>query len=263
MTDKHAIGDKIMNTLLQSRLLEAEGYYQRLIRHYEAGFGAEHPIVAANSMRYGNFLQNLERHAEAEPLFRRALQISERHFGAKHPQTTRYRMHLAYGLQSAGKGDEAERYFTQVTQEMEAFGSWPAEEQREAALIMAESLSKKKKPDKALFYYEKALKLYPDHAVIERGNIMIMMMNTYFTANELGKARLNAEQALPLVLLNPEHIQNPQRAILPMMDLVGVWKIQLGQQLPEIKLLFQGMFSKAKVDLELFEKLWKQVSETK
>jgi tetratricopeptide (TPR) repeat protein len=263
VTEQQAIGDKVMNSFLQSRVLEAEGYYQKLIRHFETGYGAEHPNVAATSMRYGIVLQNLERHAEAEPLFRRALQISERHFGAKHPQTTRFRMHLAYGLQSAGKSDEAERHFTQVTQEMENFGSWPAEEQREAALMMAESLSKKKKHDKALSYYEKALNLYPDHAVIERGNIMILMMNTYFTAGELGKARLTAEQALPLVLLNPEHIQNPERAILPMMNVIGVWKLRLRQQMPEIKTLFQGMFSKARVDPDLFEKLWKQVSETK
>ncbi len=260
--DQSAEG-KTANSPPQSTVPELEDCLRRLLQYRETGYGKEHPMAADSCMTLGLVLARQNRHAESEPLLRHALQIAEKHFGIRHPTTTRFRMALAYGLQSAGKSDEAERYFAQVTQEMETFGSWPAEEQREAALMMAESLNKKKKHDKALSYYEKALNLYPGHSVIERGNIMIMMMNTYFSASELGKARLTAEQALPLVLLNPEHLQNPERALLPMMNLVGVWKIQLRQQLPEIRTLFQGMFSKAKVDPELFEKLWKQVSANK
>lgn len=263
VTGDPASEDKTTHAAPENTAIELEDCMRRLLQYREKGYGKEHPRVADSSMSLGLELARQNRHAESEPLLQHALQIAEKHFGIRHPTTTRFRMALAYGLQSAGKSDEAERYFTQVTQEMETFGSWPVEEQREAAIMMAESLSKKKKYDKAISYYEKALNLYPDHAVIERGNIMIMMMNTYFTDSELGKARLTAEQALPLVLLNPEHIQNPERAILPMMDLVGVWKLQLRKQMPEIKTLFQDMFAKARVDPELFEKLWKKVSETK
>lgn len=97
----------------QSKLSQAEPYFQRLLEISEKSFGLDHPNVAAHLNNMAENYRAQGKLAEAEPLYKRALDIWEKNLGPDNALTLFALKNYVDLLHEMGRDAETERYSTQ------------------------------------------------------------------------------------------------------------------------------------------------------
>ncbi len=91
-----------------ARYSEAEPLYRSALAIDEAGYGPDHPDLAARLNNLAALLRDTNRLAEAEPLYRRSLAIDEASLGPDHPKVALRLNNLAELLRETNRMAEAE-----------------------------------------------------------------------------------------------------------------------------------------------------------
>ncbi|CAK9021973.1 unnamed protein product, partial [Durusdinium trenchii] len=109
-------------SVLENRgnLAEAEALRRRVLKAYEAKWGAKHRETLKALNNLAGVLEDQGKFEEAEPLYRRDLEGSETQLGARHPDTLISLNNLANLLQVQGKYEEAEPLYRRALEGYEA-----------------------------------------------------------------------------------------------------------------------------------------------